>query len=433
MANADGGIIVIGLSNGRVEGTGASATRRNRQMQAPIDFCAPPVRAHTSLVECVNSRGKPDHLLVFDVAPGEVVHANSRDEVFLRIGDSNRKLTFAQRHELLYDKGQASYEAQSLKGTSQALLDHELLKGYADALGHPEATRLLVARGLATRSGSLTVAGYLLFAETPQALLPETYIRVLRYRGTERGSGSRQQLLRDLRLEGPIPKQLWEAQEAITQMQPARRALIQTGRFADVALIPDDAWLEGVVNAVVHRSYSLAGDHIRVEIFDDRLEISSPGRFPGLVSLDDPLRAVRFARNPRIARVAADLSFGQELGEGIRRMFEEMRAAGLVDPIYRQSTGSVHLTLSTELADRALEARLPSQSRLIVSGLREADRLSTGELAEFIGLSKPATQKRLHALQDEGLIEWVGKSPQDPRAYWTLRRPTKGETEEAAP
>jgi ATP-dependent DNA helicase RecG len=422
MANADGGTLVVGLASDRVEGTDGAPTRRNGQMQAHIDFCVPPVRAHLRLVDCVNSRGSADHLLVFEVSPSDMVHANQRDEVYLRVGDSSRRLTFQQRQELTYDKGQASYEGRPLPGTSLDLVNQELLQNYAATLDAPDAERLMRARGLLTDDGELTIAGCLLFGQFPQAQLPETYVRVLRYRGTERGAGASQQLLRDTRIEGPIPHQLLEARKAIVELQPVRRALTGSGRFEDVSLIPEDAWLEGLVNAVVHRSYSLAGDHIRIEIFDDRMEISSPGRFPGLVSLDDPLRATRFARNPRIARVAADLQFGQELGEGIRRMFEEMRAAGFVDPVYRQGSGSVQLTLSTEPADRALEARLPRQSRRIISALREADRLSTGEVAEVIDMSKPATQTRLRALQEEGLIEWVGKSPKDPRAYWTLRR-----------
>jgi ATP-dependent DNA helicase RecG len=97
--------------------------------------------------------------------------------------------------------------------------------------------------------------------------------------------------------------------------------------------------MEALVNAVVHRSYSMMGDHVRVEIFDDRIEVESPGRLPGLVDPTDPLAVTRFARNPRIARVCADLRFG----EGIRRMFEEMRIAGLADPIYHQTSGSVRV------------------------------------------------------------------------------------------
>lgn len=204
-------------------------------------------------------------------------------------------------------------------------------------------------------------------------------------------------------------------------MQPIRRALSNEGLFANMPLVPEDAWLEAIVNAVVHRSYSLAGDHIRVEIFDDRIEVMSPGRFPGLVAISDPQHATRFARNPRIARVCADLNFGQELGEGIKRIYEEMRLAGLGDPLYRQSSGAVHLELSGVPADRQLDALLSFDTREVVAALREAKRLSTMEVADRIGLSRPTTLKRLNAMKSADLVEWVGKSPKDPRAYWRLR------------
>lgn len=418
-ANADGGTVIVGLADGEVEGTRGRPERRNAQFQANIDFCAPPVRARHRLVDCIDREGEPNELLAIEVEPGDSVHANQKDEVYLRVGDENRRLNFAQRRELLFDKGQASYEATP-SGVSLDAVDRPLLGDYAIAVTAPDPKRLLRARGLAN-DDELTIAGCLLFAEAPQAILPEAFIRVLRYRGRERGSGTRQQLIEDIRLEGPIPRQLSDAREQIERLQPTRRALGEEGTFEDVPLIPGDAWLEGVVNAAVHRSYSTVGDHIRVEIFDDRIEISSPGRFPGLVDLSHPLETTRFARNPRIARVCADLSLGQELGEGIRRMFEEMRQAGLTDPVYRQTSGSVELQLLAEPVDRRLEERLPEHSRAITRTLRTAGRMSTGEMTEALGVSRPVVQRELNALRDAGIIEWVGKSPKDPRAYWQLK------------
>jgi len=420
-ANADGGIVVVGIRSGKVEGTDGLPEKRNEQMQASIDFCEPPVRVRQRILDCINERGDADHLLAIEVEPSDLVHANKRDEVFLRVGDENRRLTFHQRQELLYDKGQASYEARPLPPATIEDLDAALVDQYVKAVQATEPSRLLQARGLAN-NGTLTIAGCLLFAEHPQRLLPETFVRVLRYRGRERGTGARQQLLEDVRIDGPIPLQLFQARETIQNLQPVRRALVgATGRFGEVPLVPEDAWLEGLVNAVVHRSYSIAGDHIRVEIFDDRIEIWSPGRFPGLVDLSEPLDATRFARNPRIARVCSDLSFGQELGEGIRRMFEEMRRAGLDDPIYRQASGGVHLMLLTDPLDQELDARLSERARRIMSALREGKRLSTGEVAELLDISRPVAQRELAALREAGAIEWVGKSPRDPRAFWRLR------------
>lgn len=419
-ANAEGGTVVVGLHGGKVEGTDGAPDRRNDLMQAHLDFCTPPVRAHSELMPCINDGGAADHLLVIEVEPGELVHANQRDEVYLRVGDEDRRLTFTQRQELLYDKSQASYEARELPQAGFDTVDRALLDGYVAATGAADAMGLLEARGLRGPE-ALTIAGCLLFSEHPQSWLPEAYIRVLRYRGRERGTGARQQLIEDVAIEGPIPHQLMEARNVVRRLQPVRRALLPSGKFGDAPLVPEDAWLEGVVNAAVHRSYSLAGDHIRVEIFDDRIEVASPGRFPGLVDLSQPLTTVRFARNPRMARVCADLHFGQELGEGIRRMFEEMRHAGLTDPIYRQTSGNVVLTLSAEPVDRELEARLPEHARAITAALREAGRLSTGEVTEALGVSRPVAQRQLAMLRDAGIVEWVGKSPRDPRAYWRLK------------
>jgi ATP-dependent DNA helicase RecG len=422
LANAEGGLLVLGLWGGRVEGINGPPDRQNEWRQAAADFTHPPVPFRERVVDCVNDAGAPDSLFVVEVEPSDQVHVNKKDEVYLRVGDENRRLTFAQRQELLFDKGQASYEATPLKGATPIDLHQQLLASYAEAVGHPDPIRLLKARGLIDRGGNLTVGAVLLFSEQPQQWLPEANIRILRYRGTERGTGSRQQLLEDIRLDGPVPVQLTAAQEAIFRLVPTRRALAPTGRFERIGLVPRDAWLEGLVNAGIHRSYSISGDHIRVEIFDDRIEIESPGRFPGISDLSNPLKVTRFARNPRVARVCADLNFGQELGEGIRRIFEEMRLAGLADPVYRQTSGSVRLILNSAPIDVELESRLPRGARDLVRLIREAGRISTGELVQASGYSRPVVVKQLNALKDAKLVDWVGKSPKDPRAYWQLSR-----------
>jgi ATP-dependent DNA helicase RecG len=418
-ANADGGVIVVGIHDGEVEGTNSSPSHRNELSQAHVQFCQPPVPANLTVVECQRGDGQADQLLVVEIPPGETVYANVKDDVFLRMGDENRRLSYAHRQELLYDRGHGSYEGRAVEEASAEDIDHNLLVGYANALGHPVPERLLRARGLAV-DDHLTVAGVLLFAEHPQRFLPESFIRVLHYSGNERGTGARQRLIRDEKVEGPVARQLIRAQEVIQEEQPRRRALTSSGAFEAVPLVPEDAWLEGLVNAAVHRSYSLAGDHIRIEIFSNRIEVMSPGRFPGLVNAANPLEAPRYARNPRIARVCADQNFGQELGEGIRRMFEEMRLAGLVDPLYEETAASVRLTLLGEPVDRRLEARLPRGSRRIMSALRDAGQLSTGEVAEAVGVSRPTASSHLRALRDAGLIVWTGKSPKDPRASWSL-------------
>ncbi len=424
-ANAEGGVVVVGLSDGVVEGVKAHAHRINDYRQIAVDHTMPPVRCRVDQVGCINSSGETDTLVVIRVDPGETVHETKNGECYLRIGDESRKLGHDQRQELAFDRGQGQYDGHPAARTRVEDLDESLLRHFRQATGATGTyTQLLQARSLLSRDGQVTNAGYLLFGAHPQEMFPQAHIRVIRYLSTTRGSGSRLMVdaEHDVRLEGPIPRMIEAAARAVQDLVPKRRALAASGLFEDEPIVPRDAWLEGLVNAVIHRSYSLGGDHIRCEIFPDRIEIESPGRFPGLADPRRPLEIGRFARNPRIARVCADLRIGQELGEGIRRIFDEMRRVGLTDPVYRQTQTSVRLTLAAiPRLDPAVADRLPSRSQDVLDLLRASSvELGTGEIAEQLGMSRPTAMTRLRALQNEGLILWAGKSARDPRAVWRL-------------
>ena len=312
-----------------------------------------------------------------------------------------------------------------MTGVHAADLDTGQLADFRRALGSAlDDERLLHARSLLTQDDTVNIAGYLLLAPEPGILMPHAHVRVLRYASTNPGTGSRQTLMEDgdVRIEGPIPRVISQATELLESWVPKRRALRRDGRFGPVDLVPRDAWLEGLVNAVVHRSYSMAGDHIRVSIFPDRIEVESPGRFPGIVDLNRPTQIPRYARNPRIARVCNDLGFTQEKEEGIKRIFDEMAAYGLIEPQYQQTSGSVRLTLlGVTRITPAVAATLPTGAERALHSLRAARRpMGTGDVAEAIGLARPATLKALKALRDLGEVDWHGKSPKDPRATWAL-------------
>ena len=420
MANAEGGIIVVGLSDTEVEGTARQQANVNSLHGVAMDLTEPPVRARPSVVRCIRADGVEDRLLVFEVEPSTLVHFTNKDEAYLRVGDSTRKLSFQQRQELIYDKGESSFDATPAPDVRPEDLDYPLVKNYARVVGSTDHMKLMRVRGLVSKDGVCSAGGALLFTKEPQEGYPSAYVRILRYRGNERGTGRDQHLDadEDVRISGPIPRMLNEAKEKVRELQPARRVLGSSGTFERQGIIPEDAWLEGLVNAVVHRSYSMGGDHIRVEIFNDRIEITSPGRFPGIFKLEDPLKLDRFARNPRIARVCADLKFSEELGEGIKRMFIEMRSAGLLDPLYTQTDRTVRLLLTATAVGAG--DPLPSGSTAILAAIRDAQGMSTGDITEAVGMSRPTVLKRLQQLQTLGLIDRVGKSPQDPRAYWRL-------------
>jgi ATP-dependent DNA helicase RecG len=414
MANAEGGYLAVGVYGGRVEPM--TPARVNALRQAGIDFTEPPVRVTATEIPADGGS-----VVVLRVEPGRRVHTTKGGDCYLRIGDESRKLGFAQRQQLEYERGADLYESLPVN-RAVSRLDQARLEQYRQAIGSSSIDGMLHARDLLTEDERPTIAAWLLFADRPQSVLPEAYVRVLRYASTYRGVGADLQLFDDgdVRLDGPVLDQVAQAEKIIEGWMPKRRALTGDGRFGPVPLLPRDAWREGLVNAVIHRSYAWAGDHIRVEVFPDRVEITNPGGLPGFGDPKNPLSIKRYARNPRIARVAAELRVAQELGEGIQRMFTVMRGAGLDDPVYATSPNQVRLTLYMSRRDPDLDGLPPTAVRIVQALRSAATPLGTSDIAQIVSISAPTASRHLNQLRTDGIVTWRGTSPRDPRATWSL-------------
>lgn len=424
-ANAEGGLIALGIHGGAVEGIGAAGGLVNAWRQAALDFSQPPVRHRFELVPCINENGDDDQLALIEVESSERVHTNARGETFLRVGDETRKLRPRQAQELRYDKGESAFDGTLVRRASIADLDARRVSRYRSRVrASQDAEGVLRARGLAGMQGRTTRptnAGLLVLGSDPQQEFPEGYLRIVRYHGTSRETGARSNVQSDRRLAGPLPAQIEAARRLLRRWLPETIRLGGHGRFATSTLIPEPVWLEAIVNAATHRSYSIGGDHVRVEIFEDRLEVESPGRLPGIVRLEN-IRSTRFARNPRVARAMSDLGFGRELGEGVNRMFEEMNLVGLPEPVYSQGPASVTVSLLADtLVGRVLD-RLPRGSERFAEYLSREGRITTTEAVDLFQTSRPTVLRHLHELAAQGLLEHIGTSLKDPRGYWRFVR-----------
>lgn len=421
-ANAEGGTIVVGLHGGDVDGV--STGRNNDLRQAGMDYAQPPVRTHIESIDIVSGQQSDTQtVLLFRVEPSGVVHHHTNGNCYLRVGDESRKLTYQQRQELELDSGHNAFEGLACDAQREDLQE-DLIETYRVAIGAATPDDALRARDLVDRQGRCTYAAALLFSARPQSLLPHAHVRVMHYASNERGYGAEMNLHegRDVRLDGPLQQQIDGAAQLIEEWMPRFKRLGDGIRFESMPLIPRDVWLEGIVNAVVHRSYSMAGDHIRCELFPQRIEITSPGRFPGIADPTKPLQIDRYARNPRLARVLAEPGLARELGEGIKRMFQTMRRHGLIDPVYTQSSSAVKLTIhGTHAIPDSVLVGLSEIAKRLLSHMQSADEaLGTGALADRLGISRMSASRGLRTLQESGLIERVGNSATDPRAVWKL-------------
>lgn len=364
-ANADGGALLLGVEDGTVEGFRRYQGKADSLLTSALALCNPPVRLQARWIPCVNRHHEDDRVLAVEVQPGERVHANTKDEVFLREGDQTRRLGFDERLQLVYDRGEASYELTDVEQAGLSDLDMELLGQYGDQLGTQlETEGLLLARGLARLQGDdikLNCAGVLLFTENPSLFLPRPGLRILRYEGITSETGPRMNLVKDMTLELPLPRLILETQRNVTAQLRDFTRLGPKGLFETVSEYPPFAWQEALVNAVCHRAYSISGSQTEIRLFDDRMEVESPGRLPGLVRISN-LRQSHYSRNPRIARVLAEFGFVRELGEGVDRMIDEMASFGLEEPQFQEIGYSVVVTLRNGAATRQTAPAQPARA-----------------------------------------------------------------------
>ncbi len=141
-----------------------------------------------------------------------------------------------------------------------------------------------------------------------------------------------------------------------------------------------------------------------------------------MADIISPESISRNARNPRIARVCADLGITQELGEGVRRIFAEMRRTGLSEPMYVQSSQSVRLTLLARSSlPSSIEEALGPTGMKIFKAMRQVQRpLATGQIAELAGMTRPTVLRHLTRMRDAQIVTWHSDQPKDPRATWRL-------------
>ena len=153
-------------------------------------------------------------------------------------------------------------------------------------------------------------AAILLFGKNPQLFFERARVRFIRYEGTE-------------------------------------------AKFVTEPEYPEFVWKEIIVNAIAHRDYSIKGTDIQIKMFEDHITVESPGTLPGIVRLNN-MRETHFSRNPKIASLLHEYEYVREFGEGIDRMYIEMRQAGLPEPEYRTEAFMVYATIKNK---RFLEGR----------------------------------------------------------------------------
>jgi ATP-dependent DNA helicase RecG len=421
MANSAGGKLYLGIkpSSGKVQGIEDLQPAIDRVFQASLladptlVIPVPKVikAAQSELLEITIPEGLP-HVYSFE------------GRFYYRQGKQTTPIPARHLRQLLVERGMVSFESRLPLGVSYGDLDPAQIERYAQTyfsaakINYQDADlgidELLLQRGcLKQVEDELrpTYAALLLFGRTPQRWLPAANILAARFSDVSFGD----RFIKE-ELNGSLIQQL---QQAENFLQANLQSVVRLVGFAHQETLeyPFEAVRELMVNAIAHRDYNVQGDNIHLNIFTDRLEVTSPGNLPGPINLTNIYEA-RFSRNPVIVQVLSDLGYVERLGYGLDRVATMMRENSLSPPKLEEVARTFRVTLFNSPAQDAA-ARDTSQYRLedinprqisALNYLGTRRRITNREYQQLCPEMHPETLRRdLADLVSRGILIKIGE------------------------
>lgn len=327
-ANLKGGVLLIGVSDdGSIQGL--SGDRKDEEWVANIarNNIIPSLQVDYSLVDIDGKK-----VAVISIPKGKDKPYQSVDgKYFIRIGSSNRVATQQELLRLFQVSGVFHYDGNPVSSTSLKDLNFTKLDNYFQHYSihfsqesEEQKRNLLQNVDILADTGEVTVGGLLIFGINPSRYLFQNGIAFACFLGKTID----EELLDKQNIDGNIDY-LIDTGIAVIKNRLKTPSTIQNAKRKDTKfLYPDKVFRELLTNAVVHRNYSIVGSKIRLFLFEDRLEVISPGRLPNAVTIEKLPFGVSFAVNPILVKFMENLRYMDQLGRGLPMVHQEATSHG---------------------------------------------------------------------------------------------------------
>ena len=426
-ANTNGGTVFIGVADdGSAPGLSGNDVARINQLvsNAASHLVRSPLAVQTANVALENGR----LVLVLTVPKGiDKPYFDKNGIIWLKAGADKRRVNSREELRRFF---QVTNQFHADELPTKAGIDKLDKLRFRDFLrdvykqeypaSPSDLSRLLQNMNLATDDGRLNLAGVLLFAEQPEWIVPQFVIKAIRYPGDKIHATD---YLDTEDFAGPLPK-LFEGALAFVMRNLHK---VQAGRGVNapgLPEIPEAVFEELLVNALMHRDY-LVSAPIRLFVFDNRIEIISPGHLPNNLTVEKIRAGNSNIRNPiLVSYVAKGLLPYHGLGSGIKRALEKWPAIDFSDDqdgclfsatVHRRPAEVLDMapfapesTPEVDMASGKRRENVGKTSGKILEVCRETPSITIHELADLIGITERSVQRNIQNLQKEGLLRRIG-------------------------
>lgn len=361
---------------------------------------------HYEFVACPSKPGLVLHVVAKKTA--RIMLAHDRFPYLRRNAQKLKIDTEEKRRRLELDKGIYSFEGETVDVDLELVSQSRIMNRFLGAtIPHRTAEEFLKME-LLIRRGLPRVASVLLFSDLPQAALPDrSSVKLARYRTS--GPAAREALVGAAEtIEGPLYDLIHEAVQRTKAQVEAHQ--IQGTDGLEPAKYPHETLHEIITNALIHRDYSIA-DHVHIRVFDNRIEVESPGRLAGQVTVQNILDT-RAIRNGQINRLINKFPNppNKDMGEGLNTAVEAMRGVRLKDPVFCEQENSFVVTIPHE--------SLATAEEMILTYLEENESITNQQARRIYPVETQHLMRNiLQRMVRQGLIERVDGSQRGGTRY----------------
>lgn len=399
-ANAAGGVLLIGVGDDNVIHGVEIDNGKRSAIQNSLNEINPHIPTTLYPVDVENKT-----VWVIEVNSGSQKPYILSGAIYVRQGPNTQKLTTVEQMRDFFQQSDRIYfdEAPCHNFDPLVNIDNSWFEEFRAQSGLSKTIsqeQIIQNLKLVLPEGSIKTGGVLFFGSAPEQFIETAVIRCIAFEGL-----NKTQIIDDKVYGGPLMKQYEQAMQWLKGKLDVRYEIEGSGPRKEVWEVPETALKETIINALSHRDYYDRGAKTTIELFEDRIEVSNPGGLTSAISLTD-FGTKSHSRNPLIFGLFVRIRMVEQVGSGIGRIKDQMKAAKLSEPLFKTAG---MFTVVLQRPQKSTGKSSPGDAREeIIKLISNNPSITREELANAVGITVKGIDYHLSKMQKEGRLKREG-------------------------